>query len=65
MLNKIPFFKKSVYRDEILPFLIFRNVMIAMQIVCIVVLLVSTFEVALNNIGAPVSGSLGTLIRKE
>lgn len=65
MLNKIPFFKRRGYHAEILPFLIFRSVMLAMQIVCIVVLLVSTFEVALNNIGAPVSGSLGTLIRKE
>ncbi|ECM8010491.1 hypothetical protein YF83_12450 [Salmonella enterica subsp. enterica serovar Newport] len=65
MLKKIPFFKKSRYRAEILPFLIFRSVMIAMQVVCVVVLLVGTFEVALNNIGDPVSGSLGTITRGE
>lgn len=65
MLKKIPFFKKSVYRAEILPLLIFRSIMIAVQIVCVVVLLVGTFEVALNNIGAPVSGSLGTLNKIE
>lgn len=65
MLNKIPFFKRRGYHVEILPFLIFKSVMLAMQIVCIVVLLVSTFEVALNNIGTPVSGSLGALNKSE
>lgn len=65
MLNKIPFFKKSAYWMEILPFLIFRSVMMAMQIVCIVVLLVSTFELILNNVGEPKEGSLGTLNKSE
>lgn len=39
--------------------------MIAMQIVCIVVLLVSTFVIVLNNVGEPALGSLGTLSRSE
>ncbi|HFE7524030.1 TPA: hypothetical protein ACGAD2_004700 [Salmonella enterica subsp. enterica serovar Newport] len=65
MLKKIPFFKKSGYRAEILPFLIFRSVMIAMQIVCVVVLLVGTFDLILNNVGEPREGSLGTITRSE
>jgi len=65
MLKKTPFFKKSGYQAEILPFMIFRSVMIAMQIVCIVVLLVRTFVIVLNNVGEPVLGSLGTLSRSE
>ncbi len=59
MLTKIPFFKKSRYLTEILPFLIFRSVMIAMQIICIVVILVGTFDVVLNNVGESGEGSLG------
>ncbi|EDQ3858126.1 hypothetical protein AAA88_004683 [Salmonella enterica subsp. diarizonae] len=65
MLNKIPFFKRRGYHAEILPFLIFRSVMIAMQIVCVVVLLVGTFDLILNNVGGSREGSLGTLSRSE
>lgn len=65
MLKKIPFFKKSGYRAEILPFLVFRSVMIAMQIVCVVIVLVGTFDIVLNNVGEPREGSLGTLIISE
>ncbi|EKO4097406.1 hypothetical protein ABCJ02_003941 [Salmonella enterica] len=65
MLKKTPFFKKSGYLTEILPFLIFRSVMIAMQIVCVVVVLVGTFGIVLNNVGEPREGSLGTLIISE
>ncbi|EIQ6925279.1 hypothetical protein LVO39_001458 [Salmonella enterica] len=65
MLKKTPFFKKSGYLTEILPFLIFRSVMIAMQIVCVVVVLVGTFDIVLNNVGEPREGSLGTLIISE
>ncbi|HGB5896462.1 TPA: hypothetical protein ACIVVN_004915 [Salmonella enterica subsp. enterica serovar Kottbus] len=65
MLKKIPFFKKSVYRAEILPFIIFRWLMIVMQAICIVVLLVGTFDVVLNNVGEPRDGSLGTIIINE
>ncbi|EAV3687955.1 TPA: hypothetical protein PAP86_001455 [Salmonella enterica] len=65
MLKKIPFFKKSVYWTEILPFIIFRWLMVVMQAICIVVLLVGTFDIVLNNIGEPDSGSLGTLSRSE
>lgn len=65
MLKKTPFFKKTVYWSEILPFIIFRWLMVVMQAICIVVLLVGTFDVVLNNVGEPVSGSLGTLSRSE
>lgn len=65
MLKKIQFFKKSGYLTEVLPFLIFRSVMIAMQIVCVVVVLVGTFDIVLNNVGEPREGSLGTLIISE
>ncbi len=51
MLKKTPFFKKSVYWAEILPFLIFNWLIIIVQVICIVVFLVGTFEVVLNNIG--------------
>ncbi|ECE6263705.1 hypothetical protein T072_23345 [Salmonella enterica subsp. enterica] len=65
MLKKIPFLKKSGYRTEILPFLIFNWLMIVVQIICIAVLLVGTFDVVLNNVGEPVEGSLGTITRSE
>ncbi|EDC5360348.1 hypothetical protein GZB42_001560 [Salmonella enterica] len=65
MLKKISFFKKSGYLTEILPFLIFRNVMIAMQIVCVVVLLVGTFDIVLNNVRELREDSLGTIIKSE
>ncbi|MGG5964501.1 hypothetical protein ACQSFK_19190 [Salmonella enterica] len=65
MLKKIPFFKKSVYWAEILPFLIFNWLMIIVQVICIAVLLVGTFDIILNNVGEPVEGSLGTIIRSE
>lgn len=39
--------------------------MVVMQVICITVLLVGTFDVALNNIGEPREGSLGTIIRDE
>lgn len=65
MLKKILFFKKSVYWTEILPFIIFRWLMVVVQAICITVLMVGTFDVVLNNVGEPVSGSLGTLSRKE
>ncbi|ECC1605189.1 TPA: hypothetical protein RU621_004260 [Salmonella enterica] len=65
MLKKIPFFKKSGYRTEILPFLIFNWLIIVVQIICIAVLLVGTFDIILNNVGEPVEGSLGTITRSE
>ncbi|EDJ2552966.1 hypothetical protein CE665_00870 [Salmonella enterica subsp. enterica serovar Poona] len=65
MLKKISFFKKSVYWTEILPFLIFNWLMIVVQVICIAVLLVGTFDIILNNVGGPVEGSLGTIIRNE
>lgn len=39
--------------------------MVVMQVICITVLLVGTFDVVLNNIGEPREGSLGTIIRNE
>lgn len=57
--------KNRIYRMEILPFLIFRWLMCVMQVICLAVLLVGTFDVVLNNVGAPREGSLGTLIRKD
>ncbi|EAB5741491.1 hypothetical protein D5O23_25135 [Salmonella enterica subsp. enterica] len=65
MLKKVLFFKKPIYWSEILPFIIFRWLMVVMQVICITVLLVSTFDVVLNNIGEPQEGSLGTIIRNE
>ncbi|EAA7556138.1 hypothetical protein RDB90_004106 [Salmonella enterica] len=65
MLKKIPFFNKPVYWTEILPFIIFRWLMVVMQAICIVVLLVGTFDVVLNNVGEPREGSLGTIIKSE
>ncbi|ENU7737435.1 hypothetical protein ACE3YX_004085 [Salmonella enterica] len=65
MLKKISFFKKSVYWTEILPFIIFRWLMVVMQVICIVVLLVGTFDIVLNNVGEPREGSLGTIIKSE
>ncbi|EBB6195747.1 hypothetical protein CVF03_17440 [Salmonella enterica] len=65
MLKKIPFFKKSGYRTKNLPFLIFNWLVAVMQVICIVVLLVCTFVVVLNNIGKPVEGSPGTITRSE
>ncbi|EAX3299552.1 hypothetical protein JYN54_09965 [Salmonella enterica subsp. enterica serovar Muenchen] len=65
MLKKTPFFKKTVYWSEILPFIIFRWLMVVIQIVCVVVLLVGTFDVVLNNVGEPREGSLGTIIKSE
>ncbi|EAM1733385.1 hypothetical protein JHQ11_002988 [Salmonella enterica subsp. enterica serovar Javiana] len=65
MLKKTPFFKKTVYWSEILPFIIFRWLMVVMQAICIVVLLVGTFDIVLNNVGEPREGSLGTVIKSE
>lgn len=65
MLKKIPFFKKSGYLSEILPFLIFRWLMPAVQVVCIVVVLVGTFDIILHNVGESREGSLGTLSKSE
>ncbi|AXD71581.1 hypothetical protein NVB27_002917 [Salmonella enterica] len=65
MLKKILFFKKSVYWTEILPFIIFRWLMVVVQAICITVLLVGTFDVVLNNVGEPREGSLGTIIKSE
>ncbi|EDQ9400002.1 hypothetical protein MX551_002193 [Salmonella enterica] len=65
MLKKTPFFKKTVYWSEILPFIIFRWLMIVMQAICIIVLLVGTFDIVLNNVGEPREGSLGTIIKSE
>ncbi|EMV6369275.1 hypothetical protein AAE121_003419 [Salmonella enterica] len=65
MLKKISFFKRSVYWTEMLPFIIFRWLMVVMQAICIVVLLVGTFDIVLNNIGEPREGSLGTIIKSE
>lgn len=39
--------------------------MVVMQAICIVVLLIGTFDIILNNVGEPVEGSLGTIIRSE
>ncbi|EDW4369154.1 hypothetical protein AA445_005186 [Salmonella enterica subsp. diarizonae] len=65
MLKKISFFKKSVYWTEILPFIIFRWLIVVVQAICITVLLVGTFDVVLNNVGEPREGSLGTIIKSE
>ncbi|EHK1059213.1 hypothetical protein J4S57_002886 [Salmonella enterica] len=65
MLKKILFFKKTVYWTEILPFIIFRWLMVVVQTICITVLLVGTFDVVLNNVGEPREGSLGTIIKSE
>ncbi|EDR9549924.1 hypothetical protein C1K40_004453 [Salmonella enterica] len=65
MLKKTPFFKKPIYWTEILPFIIFRWLIVVVQAVCIAVLLVGTFDVVLNNVGEPREGSLGTIIRNE
>ncbi|EAN5736363.1 hypothetical protein N5H80_004755 [Salmonella enterica] len=65
MLKKISFFKKSVYWTEILPFIIFRWLMVVVQAICITVLMVGTFDVVLNNVGEPREGSLGTIIKSE
>ncbi|ECC3466219.1 hypothetical protein AA471_26870 [Salmonella enterica subsp. enterica] len=65
MLKKILFFKKSVYWTEILPFIIFKWLMVVVQAICITVLLVGTFDVVLNNVGEPREGSLGTIIKSE
>ncbi|EAQ6132276.1 hypothetical protein AXA88_27065 [Salmonella enterica] len=65
MLKKIPFFKNKMYLTEDLPLQVFKWLMIATQIICIVVLLVSIFYVVLTNTGSPVSGSLGTFIDKD
>ncbi|EBR9318680.1 hypothetical protein CC707_14965 [Salmonella enterica subsp. enterica serovar Panama] len=65
MLKKISFFKNSVYWTGILPFLIFNWLMVLMQAICIVVLLVGTFDIVLNNVGEPREGSLGTIIKSE
>lgn len=39
--------------------------MVVMQAICIVVLLVGTFDIVLNNVGEPREGSLGTIIKSE
>lgn len=65
MLKKIPFFKKSGYRTEILPFLIFNWLIIVVKIICIAVLLTGTFDIILNNVGEPVEGALGTITTNE
>ncbi|EAA1980181.1 hypothetical protein G3601_002491 [Salmonella enterica] len=65
MLKKTPFFKNPVYWTEILPFIIFRWLMVVMQTICIMVLLVGTFDIVLNNVGEPREGSLGTIIITE
>ncbi|EBB9312850.1 hypothetical protein CPK96_00110 [Salmonella enterica] len=65
MLKKILFFKKTVYWTEILPFIIFRWLMVVVQAICITVLMVGTFDVVLNNVGEPREGSLGTIIKSE
>ncbi|EJJ3921803.1 hypothetical protein NI479_003889 [Salmonella enterica] len=65
MLKNISFFKRSVYWTEMLPFIIFRWLMVVMQAICIVVLLVGTFDIVLNNVGEPREGSLGTIIKSE
>ncbi|EAS0547109.1 hypothetical protein AB2475_14635 [Salmonella enterica] len=65
MLNKILFFKKSGHHAEILPFLIFNWLMVVVQVICLAVLLVGTFDIVLHNVGEPVEGSLGTITRSE
>lgn len=60
MLKKTPLFKRLVFRTEILPFHIFKSLMVLMQVICVVVLLVGTFDIVLNNIGGSVPGSTGT-----
>ncbi|EJA94186.1 hypothetical protein SEEN176_01357 [Salmonella enterica subsp. enterica serovar Newport str. CVM 4176] len=39
--------------------------MIAMQIICVVVVLIGTLDIILHNVGEPWEGSLGTLTRIE
>ncbi|EBP4585643.1 hypothetical protein VH79_20990 [Salmonella enterica] len=65
MSKNIPFFKNKTYMTEYLPILVFRWLMIATQIICILILLVSIFYVVLTNTGKPVNGSLGTFINKD
>ncbi len=39
--------------------------MVVMQTICIMVLLVGTFDIVLNNVGEPRECSLGTIIITE
>lgn len=62
---KYSFFKNSVDKTEFLLFLIFYWLMVVMPIICIMALLVGTFDIALNNVGESVSGLVGSLSRGE
>ncbi|EIQ6924837.1 hypothetical protein LVO39_000984 [Salmonella enterica] len=48
---KYSFFKNSADKTEVLLFLIFYWLMVVMPIICIMGLLVGTFDVVLNNVG--------------
>ncbi|ELD4018941.1 hypothetical protein QI600_004866 [Salmonella enterica] len=61
MVKKVQFFKRSAKKTGILPFFIFRYLMIVVQVICVAVLLVGTFDIVLNNVGEPVPGSTGTI----
>ncbi|EIK0049916.1 hypothetical protein LJS53_003437 [Salmonella enterica] len=65
MMVKYSFFKNSVDKTEFLLFLIFYWLMVVMPIICIMALLVGTFDIALNNVGESVSGLVGSLSRGE
>ncbi|EEG5674687.1 hypothetical protein G3G77_004760 [Salmonella enterica] len=65
MLKKTQFFKKPAHWTDILPIIIFRWLIIVMQVICIAVLLVGMFDIVLNNVGESVYGSLGTLFKCE
>lgn len=39
--------------------------MVMIQAICIIVLLVGTFDIVLNNVGEPREGSLGAIIITE
>ncbi|ECD7240552.1 hypothetical protein E5103_03550 [Salmonella enterica subsp. enterica serovar Florida] len=51
IMVKYSFFKNSADKTEVLLFLIFYWLMVVMPIICIMGLLVGTFDVVLNNVG--------------
>ncbi|ECR5064071.1 hypothetical protein JZC82_000119 [Salmonella enterica subsp. enterica serovar 4,[5],12:i:-] len=63
MLKKNSVFNKPIYWNGILPLIIFKWLMVVMQAICIIVLLVGTFDIVLNNVGEPREGSLGSIIK--
>lgn len=62
-VEKNSVFNKPIYWNGILPLFIFKWLMVVMQAICIIVLLVGTFDIVLNNVGEPREGSLGSIIK--